>query len=348
MRRRRTAVLLSVVFLGLGCVSRWTPRTVEPTAHLQWPFAPAPPKVTFVRSLSGFTPHRSTPSRLKSILVGEAKEDDGTFVLPVAVATGPDGRVAVADAGRRCVHLYLPAERRYVRIEGSRGERIQSPVGVIFDDASRLYLSDSAGAVFAFDREGGFLFAVRKVGGQDLKRPTGLAYSPSRKLLYVVDTLAHTIHALDASGAEVFSFGRRGVEEGCFNFPTHIFRSSAGELYVADSLNFRIAIFDEAGQPRGSFGHHGDGSGDIAMPKGLAVDRDGIVYAVDGLFDNVQLFSRRGDFLLTVGRRGTEAGEFWLPSGAFLSESDELYVCDTYNRRVQVFRIAERYDETAS
>src|SRR3989304_4356712 len=92
-----------------------------------------------------------------------------------------------------------------------------------------------------------------------------------------------------------------------------------------------------------AFGHHGDGSGDLAMPKGVAVDRDGIVYVVDGLFDNVQLFNRQGDFLLTLGKRGGDFGEFWLPSGGFLSGNNRLYVCDTYNRRVQVFRITERY-----
>ena len=64
---------------------------------------------------------------------------------------------------------------------------------------------------------------------------------------------------------------------------------------------------------------------------------------VDALFDNVQLFDREGHFLLTVGARGTGFGEFWLPSGAFMSDTRELYVCDTYNRRVQVFRITERY-----
>ena len=83
------------------------------------------------------------------------------------------------------------------------------------------------------------------------------------------------------------------------------------------------------------------------MPKGIAVDKDGIVYVVDSLFDNVQLFNRQGDFLLTLGRRGVDFGEFWLPSGAFIGDNGDLYVCDTYNRRIQVFRITERYAESA-
>ena len=107
-----------------------------------------------------------------------------------------------------------------------------------------------------------------------------------------------------------------------------------------------LEIFDEDGKALGSFGRHGDGSGDLAMPKGIAVDRDGVVYVVDGLFDNVQLFSRKGDFLLTLGRRGVDFGEFWLPSGAFIGDNNNLYVCDTYNRRIQVFRITERYADS--
>ena len=268
-------------------------------------------------------------------------------MLPVAVATGADGRIAVADMGRRCVHLYLPATQRYVRLTGGKTDKISSPVSVIFDDESRLYVTDSAGKIFGFGADGGFRFALTAAGSEPLLRPTGLTYSKHRKLLYVVDTLANKVFAFDTAGTLAFSFGRRGEESKGFNFPTHIFWSSSGELYVTNSLAFRIEIFDEDGKSLGSFGRHGDGSGDLAMPKGIAVDRDGVVYVVDSLFDNVQLFNRQGEFLLTLGRRGIDLGEFWLPSGAFIGDDHQLYVCDTYNRRIQVFRITERYDQSA-
>ena len=71
-------------------------------------------------------------------------------------------------------------------------------MGVIFDDELRLYVSDSAGRVFAFGPDGGFLFTLDKAGADALQRPTGLAYSPRTKLLYVVDTLANKVHAFDA------------------------------------------------------------------------------------------------------------------------------------------------------
>jgi sugar lactone lactonase YvrE len=342
--RRAVVWLLAFMTAGAGCASKWVMRTVEPPSALQWPFPPSPAKVTYVQSLTGFATDTDARSVARAIVFGREDPARNAFVLPVAVATGGDGRIGVADMGRRCVHLYVPAERRYVRLSGSEGDPVTSPVGLVFDEQSTLYLSDSAGKVFAFAADGAVRFVLRDAGGEPLQRPTGIAYSPQRKLLYVVDTLAHRVHALRTTGEQAFSFGERGEGENGFNFPTHIFRSPAGELYVTDALNFRIRIFDEDGKPLASFGRHGDGSGDLAMPKGIAVDRDGVIYVVDGVFDNVQLFDRKGEFLLTLGQRGVGFAEFWLPSGAFIKE-DTLYVCDTYNARIQVFRVTGGYED---
>jgi DNA-binding beta-propeller fold protein YncE len=347
-RRRCGAVLLALVVLAPGCTSQWALKTAQPAIGLQWPYQPSSAKLTYVQSLTGLAEETSSGSILRTVVFGMEDAGRNAFVLPVAVATGHDGRIAVADMGRRCVHLLLVGERRYLRLAGSEDEPITSPVALIFDDDLRLYLSDSAGRVFVFGRDGALLSTLRSAGTEPLQRPTGITYSPRTKLVYVVDTLAHKVHAFGAKGDWAFSFGQRGDGPGAFNFPTHIFRSAAGDLYVTDSLNFRVEIFDEQGTPRGSFGHHGDGSGDLAMPKGIAVDSDGIVYVVDGIFDNVQLFNQKGDFLLTLGKRGSDFGEFWLPSGAFISDDGQLYVCDTYNRRIQVFRITERYAGGAS
>ena len=342
---RLPTACIAVLMLS-ACTTTWSLRTSQPAVTLRWPPEPARAKVTYEESFNGLAPGSDSASLLRKIIVGE---DDArsAFILPVAVAVAHDGRIAVADLGSRCVHLYLPAARRYLRLTGLDQEKLQSPVGLIFDDEARLYVADSSGRVFAFDGDGASRFTLHRAGATALQRPTGLAYSPDQKLLYVVDTLANRVDAFRPTGEFVFSFGERGDAVGRFNFPTHIFRSSAGELYVTDALNFRVQVFDEQGRVLGAFGHHGDGSGDLAMPKGLAVDKDGIIYVVDGLFDNVQLFNRRGDFLLTIGSRGVDFGEFWLPSGAFIDD-DRLYLCDTYNRRIQVFRITEGYASSAS
>ena len=343
MNARRAGLLIVLALAVAACASRWTVRTSPSNVLLQWPFQPSQAKLTFVESMTGFAQVNGSSEAFKRFVTGADRAEPNAFVLPVAVATGTDGRIAVADLGRRCVHLYLPSKRLYLRLTGGKAAPIVSPVAVIFDEASRLYVSDSAGRLFGFGADGELRFTVDRAGEDALKRPTGLAYAPGKQRLYVVDTLANKVRVFDTNGAYQFSFGERGDEADRFNFPTHIFHARSGEIYVTNSLAFRVEIFDEDGKPLGSFGRHGDGSGDFAMPKGIAVDGDGIVYVVDSLFDNVQLFNRRGDFLLTLGRRGTDAGEFWLPSGAFIGRNDDLYVCDTYNRRIQVFRIAEHY-----
>ena len=340
--------LLLLALSCLACAPAWTVRTAPAPSALQWPPSPAGAKLTFVQALTGFTPRKGPRSALRAVVYGKDRDERHAFLLPVAVARGADGRIAVADLGCACVHLYIPERQRYLRLSGGKGGKLISPVAVTFDDELRLWVSDSAGRVLGFDAVGEPVLTLERAGTEPLRRPTGLAYSPRSKVLYIVDTLAHRVHAFGTRGELAFSFGERGEELGQFNFPTHIFRSAEGELYVTDALAFRIEIFDEQGEYRASFGRHGDGSGDLALPKGVAVDRDGVVYVVDGLFDNVQLFNRRGDFLLTLGGRGVELGEFWLPTGAFVSDDGELYVCDTYNRRIQVFRIAVGYGETAS
>lgn len=343
MNRAGRVFTAATLVLLVGCSGRFMPRVELPEMKLQWPFPPNPAKLTFVRSLTGFTPGRSAGGALRAFVAGKESANRNAFVLPVAVAVGPDGRIAVADLGRRCVHLYFPESGRYLRLVGTREAPIVSPVALAFDEVARLYLTDSSGKLFAFGAQGEALWLTRSAGETPWLRPTGLAYSPHRRLLYVVDTLAHRVFGLHPDGTLAFSFGGRGESVASFNFPTHIFRAAGGELFVTDTLNFRISAFDESGQPLGVFGRHGDGSGDLAMPKGLAADGDGVIYVTDSIFDNVQLFDRAGRFLLTLGRRGTAVGEFWLPSGLFVSAGGELYVADTYNRRIQVFRIQEGY-----
>ncbi len=327
-----------ILFFSAGCASTWVMENQLPEAQLQWPPAPLKAKAQYVMSIGGF---RETGVSIKNLIFGRGQ---GRIIRPVAVAVGGDGRIAIADTGCRCVHLYVPSEQRYFNLVAAE---MASPVGLMFDDELKLYVSDSAAAkIWVFDKQGEYLFALGTALGETLRRPTGLAFDADKRSMYVADTLLDRIYVADKAGNIISSFGQKGTENGQFNFPTHIFFSPSRGLYVTDAMNFRVEIFDASGRFRTSFGRHGDGSGDFSMPKGIAVDRDGVIYVVDGLFDNVQLFDERGEFLLTVGSRGTEAGQFWLPSGISIDAHDRLYVCDTFNQRVQVFQLMMNYNGT--
>lgn len=343
MNIKMTALSIMIFSVVTACAAKWELREERSDIALQWPEQPNAAKVKYVKAIKGFS-EEGGPKLLNSIIYGSEGADQSTFGVPVAVATGSDGRMAVADTGCRCVHLYIPSQKKYIRISEAP-EPLKSPVSVIFDEALNLYVSDSAlKKVFVFGSDGKFLHPLPS--DEDLlKRPTGLAYNRREKLVYVVDTIRNKIYAFDAEGNIRLSFGEGGEDRARFSFPTHIFMSQEGSVYVTDALNFRIAFFDDKGLFLGSFGHHGDGSGDFAMPKGVAADKDGNIYVADSLFDNVQLFDHSGKFLLTLGRRGVDPGEFWMPSGIFIDDNGTLFVCDSYNRRVQLFRISENYVE---
>ena len=341
---KKAFILIAAAFLAAGCASSWEVRTEPSGSGLQWPDTSGRTVLRHTTTVTGFRQNGSNAgSILRRIVFGPSNE--GSFMQPVALSVGSDGRIAVADAGCSCVHLFLPKERRYERIEGTGTEHLRSPVSLTFDNDHLLYVSDSAqGAVFVFGDRGQPVDVIRRAGDQKLQRPTGLAYASGPGILYLTDTAAHRVHAFGPDKKLSFSIGGRGEEPGKFNFPTHIHSSENGTLHVTDSMNFRVQTFSVSGQFVSSFGRHGDGSGDFAMPKGVAVDREGIFYVVDSLFDNVQLFNEQGEFLLTLGSRGIGESEFWLPSGIFLDKQNNLYVCDTYNQRVQIFRIGEAHE----
>ena len=196
---------------------------------------------------------------------------------------------------------------------------------------NRIFVADSAlGKVFVLDNKGELLTSIT-----GLQRPTGLFFDQQANRLYVADTLSHVIVVFDQNGLRLFEFGKRGVGQGEFNFPSHIFMS-ANRLLVNDNMNFRIQAFDKDGHFLSSFGNHGDGSGSFSQPKGVAADSKGNIYVAGATIDRVQVFSPGGEFLLAFGSKGGGAGQFLMPTGLTITD-DKIYVADSFNRRIQVF-----------
>ncbi len=340
MRARIVLLFFLTSLAAPGCASKWSPAVETSAEPVQWRDDANVARATYVETIRGFKETRSTLSSILQSIVHGNRESDYSLRRPVAAAIGRDNRIAIADTGCACVHLYIPSEQKYRKLYGARNEELRTPVSVVFDDESRLFVSDSSrGAISVFDREGEPAGSIKKAGADPLLRPTGLSYAPGKKILYAVDTLANKVYAFDAAGELLFSFGGPGAQRGQFSFPTHIVTRTDGRVYVTDAMNFRVQAFDASGVFLSSFGHHGNGSGDFSLSKGIAVDRHGVIYVVDNLFDNIQLFNEAGGFLFTIGGRGTGSGEFWLPSGLFLDDRDKLYVCDTYNQRVQIIQV---------
>jgi DNA-binding beta-propeller fold protein YncE len=325
----------------LALTSCATPVAVLPESQvlgtaLAWPSPPAPAQIVYVRAISNPADLGLTKNFFVRVFEFVFGEDPQRLVRPMAVVDVA-GVLYVADPGAKGVHRFDRPAGRYRLIHGEGETALPSPVGLAVGPNGDVYVTDSVlGAIFVLKPGAEFATRLKLTGA--LRQPTGIAFDPTSKQLFVSDTFAHDVKVFALDGTQVKTIGRRGDGDGEFNFPTMLWRSDGGQLMVTDSLNFRVQIFDLTGQFISKFGKLGDGSGDAPRQKGVATDRYGHIYVVDSLLNAVQVFDTSGRFFLSFGGLGQAPGEFWLPTGVFVDAENMIYVTDSYNRRVQVFK----------
>ncbi|MCF7954795.1 MAG: 6-bladed beta-propeller [Phycisphaerae bacterium] len=333
-------VLLQLLMVA-GC-GKPQGRIFEPLAKpLVWPKPPDTPRVRYVGQISTEADLKKKVSfgqGLKDVFFG--KEEISVLVGPYAVVRDGEDKLFIADTGSSVIGLYDLANREhrsFSRIDGGAG--LATPVALTLV-GENVYVADSTlKKICVFDKKGKFLFSF---GQEQLKRPTGIAYSSRFKRLYVSDTGNHTVVVYNGQGEFLRTIGQRGTGAGDFNFPTHLWVDNQDRLYVSDTLNYRIQIFTADGKYISSFGAHGDSPGLFAHPSGVATDSFGNIYVVDRKFENIQIFNSDGKVLMAIGSEGSEPGQFWLPGGIFIDDGNRIYVADSYNKRIQVFEfIAE-------
>jgi sugar lactone lactonase YvrE len=334
---RQTLILsFATVMLAAGCAKPARP-VFPPLANPPvWPGGGEPPRIKYVGQLltsADLKPRVNVAEGLGNALFG--KKSVFSMLSPYAVCIGGD-RLFVADSNAQFLHVFDLKSRKYARwVPANAEKRFAMPVGVAWDPAGRVFVSDSvAQKVYIFDSAG------KQIGATAdgvFQRPAGLAYDPHTGRLYVADAGAHHILILSPTGVPQVRLGGRGTAPGYFNFPTNVALDSQGRLYVSDSLNFRIQQYSPDYRTVRLIGKKGDMPGYFGQPKGIAIDSQDHLYVVDAQFEAVQIFDPVGRLLLDFGAEGHKAGEFWLPAGIFIDRSNRIWIADTYNRRVQVF-----------
>jgi hypothetical protein len=337
--RRHAAAFIPGVFLLFltACANSFTPlHQLHPATELLWPEKPEKPRIQWVKTISDSQDAGITKGFWKRALELIIGADTRPIVRPYGVLFDEKERLIIADPGARVVHCMDTAKGVYTVIGTESNSPLRTPIGIAEDDHDHLYITDSTtGAVYLYDLANRTLmpFLDRK-----LQRPTGIAWNRVNRLLYIVETTANQVTAVDESGSVRFQFGVTAEGKPLFNRPTDIAIDSTGKLYVTDPLNYRIRIFSPAGRQLNEIGNMGDAPGDMNKPKGVGIDSEGHIYVNDALLDAVQVFDGNGEFLLTFGQAGTGIGAFWMPSGIWVDRHDYIFVADTYNQRVQVFR----------
>jgi DNA-binding beta-propeller fold protein YncE len=310
----------------------------QPAAAPAWPPPPAEPCIVYVRDISAPKDIGAKApffSRLANTITG-VRSDSKSLVRPFGLSLDEAGDLLVTDTDANTVSWLDVAHKKWERWTEVGDRKFLSPVAAVHRGPT-FYVADTGLAeVIAFDEKGRQQFVITN----ELARPAGLALLDDH--LLIVDSERHQVVICGLHGEFISKFGRRGLEPGEFNFPTHIAVDGRKQIYVTDSLNYRVQVFNAEGQFVRTFGSAGDGPGHFSRPKGVAVDPEGHVYVVDGVFGNVQIFNDQGRLLLDFGGAGTGPGQFWLPNAIAINSHNEIFVADAYNHRLQMFRYTGR------
>jgi DNA-binding beta-propeller fold protein YncE len=309
--------------------------------QLAWPLPPEKPRIKYIGSIYGAADvEPAKKANFLDRLAGiQRKQFKPRLVKPYGIATDSEGRLYVTDTGQGIVFVFDRAQKRVTYIGYGAQVRLRVPIGITVDGKGRVWVADGAGQhVYAFDGEGNVLMALGREG--EMVNPSDVAVDDGRHRLYVVDSKQHCVLVFDSESGQFLSkIGRRGTENGQFNFPTNIALDRAGWVYLTDTLNFRVQIFDADGKFVDTFGEHGDRLGQFLKPKGLALDSFKNIYVVDADFDNIQIFDQKKRLLMFFGSIGELPGTFWLPAGIQIDRQNNIYIADQNNRRIQIFQL---------
>lgn len=314
-------------------------------ARIVWPLPPEVPRYEWVGQLLGeanFKPIAEKQFEAMDILrwiVGLVSGDERPVQVqrPQSGVVDATGRIYVTDSGNASVFVFDHVAGELATWELAESQtRFINPVGIAIGPGGDILVADSQlGIVARLDASGN---PRRSIGRGMLTRPTGLAYDPVGKRIYVTDTAEHEIKVFDDDGRLLKRLGRRGEGDGEFNFPTHL-AFSRGELYVTDTMNSRIQVLGKEGEVLAlRFGKLGITVGNLVRPKGVAVDNEGNIYVVESLNDHLLAFNLKGELLLAIGGNGRGPGRFELPAGVWVDKNNRVYVADSSNSRVAIFQ----------
>ncbi len=333
-------LFFSLIVVSFQCSS--SEKTVKTEKEFVWPLPPEKPRIKYLRSLSDRKSVEGSRSKILESLLGEEKGDALQKPYGVAVSNGEKVYVTESSGGR--VFVFDLKNSKLSFIGSSSFGSLASPLGIASDSAGNVYVSDvMQKAVLVFNPNGDMILSIGEKG--EMENPAGLAVDNIRKRLYVVDSKTHNVKVYSLDGKFLFEFGKRGIEDGEFNFPTNIAVDKEGKIYVVDTINARVEVFDAEGKFLWKFGSLGDSFGQFTRPKGIAIDSEGNIYVVDAAFNNFQIFNKEGKLLMHVGSLGTEPGNFWLPAGISIDSQDRIYVVDPANKRVQIFQLIKYNNE---
>ncbi len=302
--------LLSGALLALalaGCAGGKASR--EPVF---WPPDPNPPRVQFLKGVSGSKDVTSNSS--VKLLSLNNEEDEGPKVIakPYGVAFSK-GKFYVVDTIQNNIAIFDLVKETFEILPNKGRGKLKKPINLSIASNGNLFVADSfRKEILEYDEMGNFV----KAYGKDLDmKPVDVAVDDSK--IYALDITHSEIKVIDrATGEPAGSLGKlaEGQQDG-LSLPTNLTMDKDGFLYVTNSGTGKVIKLDRDGHIVHSFGRLGDSFGEFGRPRGITVDDKGRILVADASHQNVQIFNETGRILMFFGDPGYVYESLNLPAG---------------------------------
>jgi DNA-binding beta-propeller fold protein YncE len=205
--------------------------------------------------------------------------------------------------------------------------------------------------------EGRLMLTVKKLGeaaGDQFSKflpASGWHYFNSPKAITIgpdghIQIVDHNYNSLMGDSYRILKFdkdmnfisdwGKYGVDDGQFKYPSDIAVGPDGSIYIVDAGNKRVQKFNADGEFISKWSG-GYGYGSFNSPFGVAVSDDGYVYITDSIGRSVWKFDNEG-FVLKKWRWSGPASWFGgIPYGIDIDSGGYVFVTDDLNNTIQKF-----------
>ncbi|HSN91978.1 MAG TPA: hypothetical protein VLS93_12180 [Anaeromyxobacteraceae bacterium] len=264
------------------------------------------------------------------------------MVAPMRVAAGPTGDLYAVD-GREGRVLLLTArgEPKGAALVNGRALSVAAGPGV-------LLVATAEGRLLEIDPATGRGLREIPLQGGPLGSPLGIAFEPSRSLVWVAERGRDAVRAVRLDGTTAFTLGQGGAAP--LLAPVDVAVDPAGRVLVAlekgkasldpgdpPELAHVVHAFDPDGAHLASFVRAGSAAAETTRTGGLAVGPGGRVLLADIFQSRVQVHDASGAHLGSLGGFGFDAGQLRNPAGVAALADGVVAVANADAGRIERF-----------